>query len=237
MKSPSCSPRRSSPASCSRQSSASPPIGPERAAPCSSLSPGERCCRSSCSGRSGGFWQMLLATLLLAFNWTTIMPLIEAVAVSGVRSAGLDYGRVRLWGSGSFILASVGAGLVIGQFGAVLGDADAGGSHGADDRGRLPPAARGCEQALASHARASPHQPRRRRQARPLALLPAVPARRQHHPGKPRALLHVRHAALARRKASPTEPSARCGRSASSPRSGCSPSQDRSSRAGARRAC
>jgi MFS transporter, PPP family, 3-phenylpropionic acid transporter len=68
---------------------------------------------------SSGFWQMLLATLLLAFNWTTIMPLIEAVAVSGVRSAGLDYGRVRLWGSGSFILASFGAGLIIGQFGAV----------------------------------------------------------------------------------------------------------------------
>ena len=67
---------------------------------------------------SGGFWQMLLATLLLAFNWTTIMPLTEAVAVSGVRSAGLDYGRVRLWGSGSFILTSFGAGLVIGQFGA-----------------------------------------------------------------------------------------------------------------------
>jgi PPP family 3-phenylpropionic acid transporter len=67
---------------------------------------------------SGGFWQMLLATLLLAFNWTTIMPLIEAVAVSGVRSAGLDYGRVRLWGSGSFIVASFGAGLIIGQYGA-----------------------------------------------------------------------------------------------------------------------
>ena len=46
------------------------------------------------------------------------MPLIEAVAVSGVRSAGLDYGRVRLWGSGSFILASLGAGLMIGQLGA-----------------------------------------------------------------------------------------------------------------------
>ena len=66
---------------------------------------------------SGGFWQMLLATLLLAFNWTTIMPLIEAVAVSGVRGAGLDYGRVRLWGSGTFILASFGAGLTIGKFG------------------------------------------------------------------------------------------------------------------------
>src|SRR5262245_47058683 len=61
---------------------------------------------------------MLLATLLLAFNWTTIMPLIEAVAVSSVRSTGLDYGRVRLWGSGSFILASFGAGLAMGQLGA-----------------------------------------------------------------------------------------------------------------------
>jgi hypothetical protein len=67
---------------------------------------------------SGGFWRMLFATLLVAFNWTTITPLIEAFALSGVRTAGLDYGSVRLWGSGSFILASFGAGLVIGAFGA-----------------------------------------------------------------------------------------------------------------------
>ena len=67
---------------------------------------------------SGSFWQMFLAMLLLAFSWTTIMPLIETVAVSGIRSAGLDYGRVRLWGSGSFILASFGCGLIIGALGA-----------------------------------------------------------------------------------------------------------------------
>ena len=67
---------------------------------------------------SDGFWQMFLAMLLLALNWTTIMPLIETVAVSGVRSAGLDYGRVRLWGSSSFIFASFGCGLVIGGLGA-----------------------------------------------------------------------------------------------------------------------
>ncbi|MGB6347389.1 MAG: MFS transporter, partial [Methyloceanibacter sp.] len=36
---------------------------------------------------SGSFWQMFLATLLLALSWTTIMPLIETVAVSGIRSA------------------------------------------------------------------------------------------------------------------------------------------------------
>ncbi|HEV3242065.1 MAG TPA: MFS transporter [Methyloceanibacter sp.] len=58
---------------------------------------------------SSGFWQMLFVTLLVACNWTTIMPLIEAVTVSRVRTAGLDYGSVRLWGSGSFILASFGA--------------------------------------------------------------------------------------------------------------------------------
>lgn len=61
-----------------------------------------------------GFWQMLLASILLAINWTTIMPLIETVAVSGIRFRALDYGRVRLWGSLSFIVASFGTGVVIG---------------------------------------------------------------------------------------------------------------------------
>ena len=66
---------------------------------------------------AGGFWQMFLATLLLAVNWTTIMPLIETVAVTGTRSGALDYGRVRLWGSLSFIVASLGSGLAIGWLG------------------------------------------------------------------------------------------------------------------------
>jgi PPP family 3-phenylpropionic acid transporter len=60
-----------------------------------------------------GFWQMLAAIVLLAINWTTIMPLIETVAVSGIRRGGIDYGRVRLWGSLTFIAASLGAGVVI----------------------------------------------------------------------------------------------------------------------------
>jgi PPP family 3-phenylpropionic acid transporter len=64
-----------------------------------------------------GFWQMLAATVLLAISWTTIMPLIETVAVSGIRAGVLDYGRVRLWGSLSFIAASFGSGLVIGKIG------------------------------------------------------------------------------------------------------------------------
>ena len=61
---------------------------------------------------ASGFWQMLLATVVLAVNWTTIMPLIETVAVTGIRTGALDYGRVRLWGSLSFIVASLGSGLI-----------------------------------------------------------------------------------------------------------------------------
>jgi len=67
---------------------------------------------------SDGFWQMLLAAVFLAVNWTTIMPLVETVAVSGIRTSGLDYGRVRLWGSLTFIVASLGAGVVIQAAGA-----------------------------------------------------------------------------------------------------------------------
>ena len=67
---------------------------------------------------SAGFWQMLLVAILLATVWTTVMPLIETIAVSGIRTSGLDYGRVRLWGSLTFIGASLGAGFVIEAFGA-----------------------------------------------------------------------------------------------------------------------
>jgi PPP family 3-phenylpropionic acid transporter len=66
---------------------------------------------------ANGFWQMLLASILLAINWTTITPLIETVATSGIRNRTLDYGRVRLWGSLSFIAASLLSGVVIGKIG------------------------------------------------------------------------------------------------------------------------
>src|SRR5262245_51553883 len=49
--------------------------------------------------RASGFWPMFFAAVLLAVSWTTIMPLIETIAVAGIRRSGLDYGKVRLWGS------------------------------------------------------------------------------------------------------------------------------------------
>ncbi len=68
--------------------------------------------------QSAGFWPILLCTIAFALAWTTIMPLTETVALSGVRVAGLDYGRMRLWGSLSFIVASVVGGWVVQSLGA-----------------------------------------------------------------------------------------------------------------------
>ena len=65
-----------------------------------------------------GFWAILAAMLIFAVAWTTIMPLTETVAMGGVRVAGLDYGRMRLWGSLSFIAASFCGGWAVERLGA-----------------------------------------------------------------------------------------------------------------------
>jgi PPP family 3-phenylpropionic acid transporter len=69
-------------------------------------------------GQCASFWPILTLTLLLAVATATIIPLTETVAMGGVRAAGLDYGRMRLWGSLSFIAASFYGGLVLDRFGA-----------------------------------------------------------------------------------------------------------------------
>ncbi len=68
--------------------------------------------------QSRGFWPILVFTIVFSLSWTTNMPLAETVAVSGVKAAGLDYGRMRLWGSLSFIAASLAGGWVIQVLGA-----------------------------------------------------------------------------------------------------------------------
>lgn len=68
-------------------------------------------------GQAGSFWAILSLTLLIAVAWTSIMPLAEAVAMRGVKAEGLDYGRMRLWGSLSFIAASFAGGLAIERLG------------------------------------------------------------------------------------------------------------------------
>jgi PPP family 3-phenylpropionic acid transporter len=64
-----------------------------------------------------GFWMLLVLTLVIAMAWTSIMPLAETVTMSAVRSKGLDYGRMRLWGSLSFIAASIVGGMAVGWLG------------------------------------------------------------------------------------------------------------------------
>ncbi|MGO4683647.1 MFS transporter [Hyphomicrobium sp. 2TAF46] len=63
---------------------------------------------------------LIFATLLMLCN-STIMPLIETIAVNGMRHRGLDYGRMRLWGSLSFVAASFGGGIVMNAFGGGAG--------------------------------------------------------------------------------------------------------------------
>jgi PPP family 3-phenylpropionic acid transporter len=67
--------------------------------------------------QGGSFWPILALSLLFAIATFTIMPLTETVAMGGVRAAGLDYGRMRLWGSLSFIAASFCGGWALDRLG------------------------------------------------------------------------------------------------------------------------
>jgi PPP family 3-phenylpropionic acid transporter len=67
--------------------------------------------------QSREFWAILACTVAFAAVWTTVMPLTETVAMSGVKAAGLDYGRMRVWGSLSFIAASLVGGWVVERLG------------------------------------------------------------------------------------------------------------------------
>lgn len=61
-----------------------------------------------------GFWQIVAVVVLVAVFWDTLVPLGDAIALSGVRKFGMDYGQVRLWGSVAFVGANIIAGAMIG---------------------------------------------------------------------------------------------------------------------------
>lgn len=62
-----------------------------------------------------GFWPILIFAVVTSVAMTTIMPLTEVIALHGMRTTGYDYGRVRLWGSLSFIVANVIAAEIIAR--------------------------------------------------------------------------------------------------------------------------
>lgn len=63
------------------------------------------------------FWPVFLAAVSFHISSSTIMPLTETVAVRGVRAANLDYGRMRLWGSLTFIAIGVAGGSMMDAMG------------------------------------------------------------------------------------------------------------------------
>jgi PPP family 3-phenylpropionic acid transporter len=68
-----------------------------------------------------GFWPLFLTAVPFALAISTIMPLTETICVFGVKSGGLDYGRMRLWGSVSFIGIGLVGGMIVDRFGAGTG--------------------------------------------------------------------------------------------------------------------
>jgi len=64
------------------------------------------------SGASG-FWAVLWLNMAAGVAQSALMPLGDSVTLAAVRQEGLDYGKVRVWGSLSFIVAAVGSGLLL----------------------------------------------------------------------------------------------------------------------------
>ncbi len=60
-----------------------------------------------------GFWVFLLLQVFTAIAFQPLMPIVDSRAMAEVRAERLDYGRIRLWGSLTFILATLGAGYLL----------------------------------------------------------------------------------------------------------------------------
>jgi PPP family 3-phenylpropionic acid transporter len=60
-----------------------------------------------------GFWMVLWLNLVAGVAQSALMPLGDSMTLAAVRQNGLDYGRVRVWGSVSFIVAAAGSGFLL----------------------------------------------------------------------------------------------------------------------------
>ncbi len=54
-----------------------------------------------------GFWQILAVTAIYAVAFSAMLPLADTLVLRASYRGGLDYGRIRLWGSITFILAAL----------------------------------------------------------------------------------------------------------------------------------
>ena len=62
-------------------------------------------------------WEFLLLSAISGAAWAAIGPLGEALTLQELQARGIAYGRIRLWGSLTFILAAIGSGRLIEQSG------------------------------------------------------------------------------------------------------------------------
>ena len=63
-----------------------------------------------------GFWPILVISAAIAACMHPILPVMESVTLSHAARSGYDYGRMRLWGSVSFICATMGVGWILGTW-------------------------------------------------------------------------------------------------------------------------
>ena len=66
---------------------------------------------------ASGFWQILCVAVVVAVFHSAANPLGDSLTMQNARRGHTDYGRVRLWGSVSFILTSFLGGLILGRWG------------------------------------------------------------------------------------------------------------------------
>ncbi|MBT3333815.1 MAG: MFS transporter [Rhodospirillaceae bacterium] len=64
-----------------------------------------------------GFWGLLAVNLIASVAFSSIIPLGETVVLRAVYRLGLDYGRLRIWGSLTFIATSFAGGPMLAVFG------------------------------------------------------------------------------------------------------------------------
>ena len=61
----------------------------------------------------GGFAALLMLNLAAGVAQSALMPLGDSITLAAVREQRIDYGRVRVWGSVSFVVASIGGGVTL----------------------------------------------------------------------------------------------------------------------------
>ena len=59
------------------------------------------------------FWAIILVTILFFMFFSASQPLAESLTMHVVRTESANYGRIRLWGSITFICAAVGGGAIL----------------------------------------------------------------------------------------------------------------------------